>query len=449
LRALAEAESRGLLRQGFGSIELHPWTEKRFQVEITPEVQAAVEGAVCREARQLNEEGQATRLLAWQGLLRSVVERAKNRWDEPAADLCEILAEHLRQLGEQEDARLYLERAVEIRESLGKSSALAGTLESLGRLFQEEGDLVEARVAYEKALLIREKAEPGDSIALPATFYHLGLLVRSRGEHAAARQYFESALAIFSDLRGPDHPDTVAARNQLQALLGEQLLAEQEFSRLVPWGSRFTHRLLTDGAILAGIKTVGPSRWLFRVQLPKDLQESFGTAPQVLILVATGEIQGKDLQTAQQELQKDDLDLDPDLLIVVDDRPGLKERLERLPLLWGQWIPWPVSAGEFPPLAGQLRRHLPLFDVFEKRDPVRGRQVIGRQEVISDLRKRLQGCEAVGVFGLRKVGKTSVVRAVTDRLDPLSAISAPRSAQRETHHPSARVIWIDVERLVE
>lgn len=228
----------------------------------------------------------------------------------------------------------------------------------------------------------------------------------------------------------------------------EQLLAEQEFTRLVPWGGRLLRRLLDDGAILAGIKTVGPSRWLFRVQLPKELQESFGTAPQALILVVTGEVQGKDLQTAQQELQKDNPDLDPGLLIIVEDRPGLKERLNRLPLLWDQWVPWPVSGGELSPLEEQLRRHLPLYDVFEKRDPVRGRHLIGRQGVISDLRKRLQRCEAIGVFGLRKVGKTSVVRAVTDRLDPLSAMAASAGAQAN-RQPSARVVWIDVQSLAE
>jgi hypothetical protein len=156
-------------------------------------------------------------------------------------------------------------------------------------------------------------------------------------------------------------------------------------------------------------------------------------------------VKGEDLQTARKELQRKDFDLDPDLLVIVDDWPRLKERLGRLPLQWGQWVPWSPCEGGFRALAELFREHLPLYDVFEQRDPVRGRQVIGRNEIVSDLRKRVQQGQAIGVFGLRKMGKTTVVRAVTDWLDPLSA----HPNDREEGQSSILAVWLDSERLIE
>ncbi|HEY4593987.1 MAG TPA: AAA family ATPase, partial [Thermoanaerobaculia bacterium] len=240
-------------------------------------------------------------------------------------------------------------------------------------------------------------------------------------------------------------PDTIAVRNQLQFLLGEQGLAERDFLQLVPWGTSLLSRLRGDGASITQLRVIGPNRWILRSRIPEGLQEAYGLAPEVLFLIVYNEVKGEDLQTARKELQRKDLDLDPDLLVIVDDRPRLKERIGRLPLQWGQWVPWSFGEDGFPALAELFREHLPLYDVFEQRDPVRGRQVIGRTAIVSDLRKRVQQGQAVGIFGLRKMGKTTVVRAVTDWLDPLSA----HPNDREDGQSSILAVWLDSERLVE
>ncbi|MEO7596152.1 MAG: hypothetical protein ABI134_33390, partial [Byssovorax sp.] len=76
-------------------------------------------------------------------------------------------------------------------------------------------------------------------------------------------------------------------------------------------------------------------------------------------------------------------------------------------------------------LLDQIAKYLPDHDLFERRDPVRGHQVIGRKDNIRDLSVRLQQRQSVGIFGLRKVGKTTLVRALTDALDPVSASLSP------------------------
>lgn len=216
-----------------------------------------------------------------------------------------------------------------------------------------------------------------------------------------------------------------------------------------PWGNALLERLRNDGAELTHLRAIGADRWLLQVGLPNDLRNLYGIAPAVLLLAAADEVRGEDLQAAQEELQRKKYDLDSDLLVVVDGHLGLEDRLNWVYQLWGQWVPWSPVDGEFLPLAQQFRRYLPAYDVFEKRDPVRGRQVIGRRHLVADISKRLRRGQSMGIFGLRKIGKTTLVRAVTDKLDPITKLpSLPiRSSRKEYGDARTLVIWLDVQDL--
>lgn len=448
--ALERLTGLGLVAPGDEGIVLHPWVASWLRQRAGAEDASSVEEVVSVELSCHSETGECGRLIPWQAHLRAVVDAAMERNDASAANLCEAFAQHLAGIGDREGALPYQERAVAIWEEVQPGGPdLADALESLGSLLKEGSgeELVRARAAYERVVQIRERTggRDHDSHALARAFYDLGLIAQARGNRHAARSYFQDSLAMRERLLGPDAPDTIAARNQLQFLLGEQGLAERDFLQLVPWGKSLLHSLRGDGAAITQIRVIGPNRWIFRCRIPEGLQEAYGTAPEVLFLLVHDEVKGEDLQTARKELQRKDFDLDPDLLVIVDDRPRLKERLGRLPLQWGQWVPWSPGVDGFPALAELFREHLPLYDVFEQRDPVRGRQVIGRNEIVSDLRKRVQQGQAVGVFGLRKVGKTTVVRAVTDWLDPLSV----HPNDREEGQASILAIWLDSELLVE
>lgn len=448
--ALERLTSLGLVAPGDEGIVLHPWVASWLRQRAKPEDARAVERAVYLRLKDFRKTRGDGLLSPWQAHLRVVTDSAKEREDASAAQLCAAFAEHLADIGDREGALPYQERAVAIREKLQPEGGpeLAEALEGLADLLNEGrgDDQVRARVFYERAAQIRQRPDASpDDRALARVLHQLGAIGQARGNRAAARSYFERSLEIRERLLGPDAPDTIAARNQLQFLMGEQGLAEREFLQVVPWGKFLLSRLRGDGASITQIRVIGPNRWILRARIPEDLQEAYGTAPEILFLVVYDEVKGEDLQTARKELQRKDFDLDPDLLVIVDDRPRLKSRLGRLPLQWGQWVPWSPRESELPPLAELFREHLPLYDVFEQRDPVRGRQVIGRSAIVSDLRRRVQQGQALGVFGLRKVGKTTVVRAVTDWLDPLSA----HPSDREDGQSSILAVWLDCELLAE
>ncbi len=235
----------------------------------------------------------------------------------------------------------------------------------------------------------------------------------------------------------------------IRSVVAELRSTERSLVQSIPWGDQLLRRLESDRAELIRLRReTGTDRWHLQIRLPAELRDLYGTASEVLLLAAASEIRGEDLQLAEVELKRREYDLDPDLLIVADGRPGLEERLARIHQLWGQWVPWSLIDGSLLPLAEQFRPHLSAYDIFETRLPARGRQVIGRSALVTDLSKRLQRGQSLGIFGLRKIGKTTLCHAFTDKLDPVSRFSKPR---RGSHlgGVTVPVIWLDVQDLCQ
>lgn len=241
--------------------------------------------------------------------------------------------------------------------------------------------------------------------------------------------------------------------------LFQQLHAK--FLQAVRYGQALLDRLELENARVTFIRppdtTYAP--WLLRIRLLEELHARFALAPEILLVVVPrGGVQARDLERGYGELFSSGFRLDLDVLVVVDEEPKLADRLRRLHR-WGRWIPWqPDSRGDrfnFPSLSFQLRRNLTEYDVFEQRDPVRGHQVIGRKDAILDLSKRLESGKSVGVFGLRKVGKTTLLRAVTDTLDPVSAALSLDARQERPAQPiwegAPRMfaVWLDCQRILQ
>jgi len=127
------------------------------------------------------------------------------------------------------------------------------------------------------------------------------------------------------------------------------------------------------------------------------------------------------ISKARQELLAKEFHFDLDLLIVVDDQPNLPTGWTHVFGFGKQWIPWSLLDDEFPPLAAQFRTHLQSFDIFEQRDPVRGRQVIGREKRSSPILP--SGCAVVrrSVFlACARSVKPPWCEPWTDQLDPAS-----------------------------
>jgi hypothetical protein len=197
----------------------------------------------------------------------------------------------------------------------------------------------------------------------------------------------------------------------------------------LPSADAMLSALERDGYGLTHVRRNSDFAWFVRVAPPRPIQERFGLAPEVLVVLARREIQAKELQAAHDEVIASGLRLDANLVVISDEgQTPLEARLAKIRGPHGFRLAYSSAHGVWPSLSQRLTEMLPLFDVFEDRDPVRGTQLIGRTAEVTELRTRVARGDAVALVGLRKMGKTSVMRAVTDSLDPASGLSARLSA---------------------
>jgi hypothetical protein len=221
---------------------------------------------------------------------------------------------------------------------------------------------------------------------------------------------------------------------------------QDDFSGRVRWGGQLLQFLKASSCTVSHIRQVNDYLWLLKTRVPQTISEAYGTAPELLVVaIQADEPHARDLEAARRELYRSNMRLDVDLLLVASQSQKLPDQLKNLPGRWGQWIPITVPSQES--LLSLFRRYVPAHDIFDERNPVRGRQVIGRQSETRDLVSRIESSECIGIYGFRKVGKTSVVRAATDTLDPVSALlSFSMNYDRAAEAPRATVIWMDMQR---
>ncbi|WP_428265969.1 AAA family ATPase [Haliangium sp.] len=223
--------------------------------------------------------------------------------------------------------------------------------------------------------------------------------------------------------------------------------------RALPWGDRLLDRLADERIEIQSVCSIADDQhWHVQVRWPDSLQDRFGLAPSGLMLVGHGATSSSQLIIAQDALSlapgiPDGHELDPSLLVIVDDAPDLDARIDRQPGRDGQWVPW--AAPELPDVVSALSRGLGRYDIFDSLLPARGRQFFGRGQDRAELSRRLMRGESVGIFGLRKLGKTSLARAVTDALDPISMELSLRASPNQIDvNPRAFVVWRDVQSII-
>jgi tetratricopeptide (TPR) repeat protein len=205
-----------------GALRLHRLLVVFVQaVAQDAEAQAAVEQGIYRVAYQLNKVDLPAPLLALQGHLRFVTDRAMVRDDERAARLCNALGHYLWMIGEYYDARPYLEGALVIdKKVLGEEHPdTARSLNNLGSLLQDMGDLSGARPYLEQALAIDRKVLGEERRETARRLNNLGSLLQDMGDLSGARAYYEQALAIVRKVLGDEHPLMAASLNNLGELL--------------------------------------------------------------------------------------------------------------------------------------------------------------------------------------------------------------------------------------
>lgn len=213
---------------------------------------------------------------------------------------------------------------------------------------------------------------------------------------------------------------------------GETLEAKlAQARREIPSFDKFRARLERDGARITWCSPVwsGLGAQLLHVQTPDVLQRRFGLAPELPVLVAPGHLMIDTVRKGRSMAASEDR-LEQSLLIVADERPDLPSRL------LGFTRPESLLALSDPgALFDRVTKALPGLDPFDVRDPVRGAEVFGRGQDIIQLRKAIERFAFVGVFGLRKMGKTTLALAV----------QAEMERQREGGDAVWRFLWADLQ----
>ena len=107
-------------------------------------------------------------------------------------------------------------------EIAGANAERAELLNRAGLFFHGRANYSEARLLYERALAIREKAFGSEHPDTATSFNTLARLLREQGDLAGARPLMERALAIREKVLAADHPDTATSLNTLARLLHAQ-----------------------------------------------------------------------------------------------------------------------------------------------------------------------------------------------------------------------------------
>jgi hypothetical protein len=163
--------------------------------------------------------------------------------------------------------------------------------------------------------------------------------------------------------------------------------------------------------------------WVLRARPPAEIAESFQIHVEVLFFVT----RYRDFQARTVQYGRRLVDGDPrvsrDVLFVVTADDGADDKVLQIPrsegvipLTWN-WLE-PASQGRYgeKPLRVRMERFLYATDMFDVRIPVAGSRFFGRQDSLQLLTQQTRLAQPVGVCGLRKIGKTSLLRTFVDSL---------------------------------
>jgi tetratricopeptide (TPR) repeat protein len=158
----------------------------------------------------------AARLAHDRFLQGDLFENALHNWIYKIEYIAQLLSKQVQLVA----AGVLLERALAGKEkALGRDHAsILNTVNNLGLLYRDQGNLDEAEQMYIRALAGKEKALGRDHTSTLNTVNNLGLLYRAQGKLDEAEQMVIRALAGYEKALGPDHTSTLDTVNNLGIL---------------------------------------------------------------------------------------------------------------------------------------------------------------------------------------------------------------------------------------
>ena len=183
--------------------------------------QKLVERIVIDEADRANGTGDPRILRGWQLHLRYVTDQALGRCDMRAAQVADVLGNHLKMTGDYAGAKPYYERSLAICEQVRgeQHPDTASILNNLGMLLYDVGDYAGAKLYLERSLAIYEQVLGEQHLDTAGSLNNLGGLLQDMGDLSGAKLYLERSLAIYEQVLGEQHPDTAGSLNNLGRLL--------------------------------------------------------------------------------------------------------------------------------------------------------------------------------------------------------------------------------------
>lgn len=166
----------------------------------------------------------------------------------------------------------------------------------------------------------------------------------------------------------------------------------------------------------------GARTWLLYYKPTEHLRQRFALDPELLVVLIPGrEAQARDIERAEKALHQN-LRLDRGLVLAIARDQGVRDRLAQLPQHTGRIYVLltfsEVEAAEDPQrwLRGVLLDSLGSSDLFAPGPPVSGWDFVGREQELQTIRRHLEAGRPVGLYGLRKIGKTSLLYKLRERL---------------------------------
>ena len=197
--------------------------------------------------------------------------------------------------------------------------------------------------------------------------------------------------------------------------------------------------------------------WQLIIRLPHQLEEEFGFSRELLLLV-TGwaDFRVSDLEQVRT-LVRATPRVEPEAAAFVGDDPRTADKAYEwggndftLFVLTHDQVASAVEAGRSPSiqcLREALQAGLFGRNFYDESGPVTGERFFGRSTLLNQIRSDFVHHRTVGLFGLRKIGKTSLIQQALQRLEP-GEIGVYVDLGGERIHKDARHILVTlVERV--
>jgi len=160
-------------------------------------------------------------------LLRAVQEKEPSEHQQSIARTLNNLGGVLRDQGNLDPALSCFQEALSISRSLGEGKtalvgATARTLNNLGTVLRDQGKLDEALGCFREAQALDEGSFGPDHPYVASRLNNIGAVLRDRGGLDEALACFRRALAIDEAAYGPDHPNTANSLNNVASILRDR-----------------------------------------------------------------------------------------------------------------------------------------------------------------------------------------------------------------------------------